>query len=190
MGLFSKNNSQSMDKRQVYTQRYNGSRVNLLLVVAFTVINIIMLFAGGESYFLFSAVIPYYLVMNGMFFTGKFEDLPIDDAFRLDDSFFTSMLIIASGITLLYLLCWFFSKNNKVGWLIGALVLIVVDTAGMFYFEIQSVIDIVFHAWVIISLIQGIIAAKKLKELPEDQPLEQVEQPVEQTEQPTDGQNL
>ena len=151
-------------------------------MVAFTVINIIMLFVGGDSYFLFSAVVPYYLVMEGMFFTGKLEYLPVEDAYRMDDSYLTVMLIIAAVITLLYLVCWFLSKDNKVGWLIGALVLIVIDTIGIFVlFEVgESILDIIFHVWVIVSLVQGIIAAKKLKELPENEPLEPTEQPTEQ----------
>ncbi len=199
MGLFSKNNNaQPVSERQACVQRYNGSRANLLVVVAFTVINIIILLTGGESYFLFSATIPYYLVVEGMLFTGRFEYAPIDEAYLLNDSFFIATLVIAGAITLIYFLCWLFSKNFKMGWLIGALVMFVIDTVGLFYLydEVESIVDIIFHAWVIISLVQGILALKKLKAMPEEeeqpveQTAEQIAEPTEQAEQPTDNQNL
>ena len=202
MGLFSKNNQQPLNERQVCVQRYNSARMNLLLVVAFTVINIIMVITNSDSYFLFSTAIPSFFVTMGMMLTGRLEYFPIDEANRLNDSFFVTMLVIAGVITLLYLLCWLFSKNFKMGWLVCALVLFVIDTVGMFFiYEIsESILDIVFHAWVIISLVQGIIALNKLKAMPEEepQPVEQVaeqtaetaEQPIEQPEQATDNQNL
>ena len=42
--------------------KYNKSIANLLLVVIFTVINIVLLVLNANSYFLFSAFIPYFAV--------------------------------------------------------------------------------------------------------------------------------
>ena len=76
-----------------------------------------------------------------MLFTGRFEYAPIDEAYLLNDSFFIATLVIAGAITLIYFLCWLFSKNFKMGWLIGALVMFVIDTVGLFYLydEVESV---------------------------------------------------
>jgi len=70
---------------------------------------------------------------------------------------------------LLYLLAWIMSSKNRVGWLTFALVLFGIDTVGMLLIggiALESVIDILFHGWVIYYLISGIIAHNKLKKLP------------------------
>ena len=66
------------------------------------------------------------------------------------------------------------SKKNNVGWLVAALVLFAIDTVSMFLFmgiDVSMILDIVFHAWVIYYLIAGIVAHKKLKELPLEEPV-------------------
>ena len=45
-------------------------------------------------------------------------------------------------------------------------------TSGMFLFigvQVQSMLDIVFYAWVIVSLTMGIVACDKLKKLPPEE---------------------
>ena len=53
----------------VSAKRYHVGRINILILAAFTLINIVMLAAGNYTYFLFSAAVPYLLVDYGMFFT-------------------------------------------------------------------------------------------------------------------------
>ena len=50
-------------------------RSNLLLAVAFTLINIVLLASKSTRYFLFSLVVPYRFVLNGMLFGEKFSGL-------------------------------------------------------------------------------------------------------------------
>ena len=59
-------NKQKIDKNSpgYIVSQYRAARVNLLLALAFTLVNIILLFAGTDSYFLFSATIPYVLAIN------------------------------------------------------------------------------------------------------------------------------
>jgi len=147
--------------------------MNLLIVVIFTIINIVLLVTNADSYFLFSAFIPYFLVTWGMIMCGRFPaDFYTDgleDIEFLDSSFFIVMLVIAIAIVLLYLLAWIMSSKNRVGWLTFALVLFGIDTVGMLLIggiALESVIDILFHGWVIYYLISGIIAHNKLKKLP------------------------
>lgn len=163
----------TLSNRQALETRYKNSRANLLLVVAFTVINIILLVTKSNTYFLFSAYIPYVLVDVGMLFCGMYPAEYYDEEFTgmrfLNPSVFAVFLVIALIIVALYFISWIFSKNNKVGWLIFALVIFAVDTAGMLVFMgfgVDGIIDIVFHVWVIISLAMGINACSKLKHLP------------------------
>jgi hypothetical protein len=162
--------------RQDLEAKYNNSRINLLLVVAFTAINIILLVTKSDSYFLFSAYIPYALVTLGMLICGMFPQEfyvnEFDGMEFFDTSVFAVFLVIAIIIVALYLISWFLSRKNKRGWLIFALILFTVDTLGMFAFQglaLDSIIDIVFHVWVIVSLCQGISASGKLKKMPMDE---------------------
>lgn len=182
--------SNILSDRQALETRYKNSRANLLLVVVFTVINIVLLIAQSDTYFLFSAYIPYALVALGMLLCGMYPSEYYGQDFLsmefLSPSVFIIFAVIALIITILYLISWFFSKNNKAGWLIFALVIFAVDTVGMFAFvgfELDSVIDIVFHVWVIISLALGINACSKIKKMPADEvnvpPIQQNEEWLE-----------
>ena len=159
--------------RETLQNKFNNTRLNLLLVVAFTAINIFLLVTNSDTYFLFSAYIPYALVSLGMMLCGMYpaeyygEDLVGVEFF--DKSVFAVLLVIAAIITALYLISWIFSKNNKVGWLIFALVIFSLDTAGLLLlggFDVTNIIDIAFHGWVIVSLATGINACSKLKNMP------------------------
>ena len=180
-----------MSDRENLQTKYKKTRSNLLLVVAFTVINIILLVAKSDTYFLFSATIPYLIVGLGMLICGMYPDEyyveELLDPPYLPQSAFWVFLILALIITLLYLVSWIFSKNNKVGWLIFSLILFLLDTVGMLFFigiDIGNIIDVIFHAWIIVSLSIGIHAHFKLKKLPPDEQSENVE--IEQVEQETE----
>lgn len=181
MGLFSKNNgsAEPANERQLLESKYAAARSNLLLVMAFTVINIVLLVTNSNSYFLFSAYIPYMFADLGMYLCGRYPaeyygaDISVtaDDVF-LGNSFFVLMLVVAAFILFLYLLCWIFSKKHGAGWLIAALVFFGIDTLGMLYmveFSTDTVIDILFHLWVIFCLVAGIRAASALKKLPPEE---------------------
>lgn len=170
------NKNNGLSERQLLEKRYNGARGNLMLVVVFTVINIVLMLINSNTYFLFSAYIPYMLVSFGMMLCGMFpeeyygEDLASLEFFNT--SFLWIMAGIAAVIVVLYLVCWIFSKNKKAGWLIFALVFFVIDTLGMFVmtgFVVDNIIDIAFHVWVVVSLFLGVISCFKLKKLPADE---------------------
>lgn len=162
--------------RALYEQKYRTSRMNLLLVVAFTAINLILLVTNANSYFLFSAFIPYFVTSLGMLFCGRFPEEYYEDGFAdmtfLDNAVFVVLLIISIIMTLSYLLTWIMSSKNRSAWLIVALVLFGLDTLGMIFLggiSFDSILDIVFHVWVIYYLVIGIKAAKNLKDLPPEE---------------------
>lgn len=152
------------------TQKYLTSRMNLLAVIIFTLLNVVFLVTGSDMYFLFTAAIPYHLVVFGMLLTGKFPpEMYEGETFEfLDSSFLVATVVIAAVILLFYLLFFFLSKKHY-GFLIAALVFFSFDCAYFLYlligseFDFSLIIDIAFHAWVMYYLISGVIAGRKLK---------------------------
>jgi len=189
-------NVKQLSPRALCESKYNSARMNLLLVLGMTLINIVVCCPGSDRYFLFSASIPYYLVLMGALWTGRLPDeyyaeWPSSEPF-LGISFLIVMLVIALIILLVYLCCFLLSKKNKVGWLLAAAVFFGIDTIGMlllYGISADAIFDIVFHAWVLYYLIVGTINGYKLKKLPEDEPEpaegEAVEVPAVEVEVPT-----
>lgn len=175
MALFKNPKNQNMTEGQKLTARYNSARHNILLVLAFTLVNSVLLFTGSDSYFLFSAAIPYYMTLFGLLYTGRmpaewYEGVEFQPE---PDTVLYIYLAIAVVIVALYALCWFLSKKHGYGWLVAALLFFVADTFAMFYFTgftVDMILDFVFHIWVLVSLVSGIIAAINLKKLPEEVP--------------------
>ena len=188
--LFGKTRPQQVSQQAVLESKYHSARHNILLVVIFTLLNIILLVTNSNSYFLFSATIPYVLADYGMYFCGKYPAEYYQEFGQiepLNDSFLVVMMGIAAVILVLYLLSWIFSKKPRVGWMIFALFFFVLDTAGMLLLigiSADAIIDIVFHGWVIISLVNGITSYFKLKKLPEEEiPAEELLQSVPEIEE-------
>ena len=183
MALFKNKNANKvpLSPRGSLLQKYNNSRNNLLLVVIFTLVNMVMLIVGSSSYFLFSASIPYYLTLFGMLYTGRMpEEIYSSDweGFQFyDTSYLAIMLAISVVLVAVYVLCWIMGKKHGFGWLIFALISFIIDTIFMFVIvdvSADMILDVVFHAWVIISLGSGIAAALKLNKMPpeENEPAE------------------
>lgn len=163
-----------LSQKELFEAKYNNSIVNLLLVVAFSAINVILLVVKSDTYFLFSAFIPYFMADLGMYYSGSYPQEyyydVADDMEFADKSFLIICVAVAVVIILLYFLSWFFAKKKKVGWLIFAAVLFCIDTIAMFVLvgiNADMVMDIVFHAWVVFSLISGVVNYNKWKKLPD-----------------------
>lgn len=191
MGLFKKDENQEVQpvsQRQKLEGRYASARHNILLVLLFTAVNIILLVANSNTYFLFSAFVPYAIVDLAMLFCGKYPAEFYGDLSEYE-FFGTPVLVIAVVIAAvvcgLYLLCWLLSKKGRVAWLIVALSLFVLDTLLMLLngIDAERIIDVIFHGWVILSLSMGVAARFKLKKLPEEEPVSE-ELPQEAPELP------
>lgn len=155
-------NAQKLSPEYLLKQM-SGARSSLLVVLIFTVVNLAMLLLDSGRYFLFSASVPYYLTAFGM---------GMDMGFGSDGigTFTLVALGISAVILVLYLLSWLLSKRRP-GWLVAALVLFILDTLALVGLSLamdvlaESIMDFVFHGWVVIELIQGISANGKLKKL-------------------------
>ena len=164
-----------VSERVILENKYSSARYNLLIVAIFTLINVITVSFGGDSYFLVSAAVPYYIAFIGALMTGRLPAVYYEDSgFTefLEPTFLVICAVIAVVLVALYLVFWFFSKK-KPGMLIASLVFFALDTVFMlviYGIAIDMIIDLLFHAWVIISLASGVRAYYKLKALPPDEP--------------------
>lgn len=170
--------------RELLNQRYIASRNNLLLVIIFTVVNCIIALLGFDTYFLFSAFVPYYAALMGMTYSGRMSEEfyqsigeSPESMALYNDGFLAIMLVIAAVGTALYFLAWLLSKNHKIGWLIFALVFFSLDTLMLFMIigiDVTMIVDYIFHAWVIFELARGISVHYKWKNMDEEPILETV----------------
>ena len=157
---------QNLTKTEAAKQQYKTARYNLLLMLVLTAVNIALLFFGSDRMLLFSATVPYISVIYGSVFSWVFEN----------EIYFMLGIAVAAVLIALYLICFIFSKK-RVGFMVAALVMFVLDIAAMVWMYISSgdfadgIIDIVFHAWVLIYLASGVYSGFKLKKLPEEEPV-------------------
>lgn len=161
--------TQKPDKNspEALTATAKAGRHSLLLIVIFTIINLVMLLLDSNTYFLFSASVPYYTTLifkaveNG-FSSGAWVNGPLTIA----------ALVFSFVVLTVYFLCWLLSDKHR-GWLIAALVLFVIDTFAMLVLcwviyenPLPNIVDLVFHMWAIVELFQAARARKRLQQLP------------------------
>jgi len=168
------------NSKSYLAQQVNGGRGTLLAVVVLTLINLVLLVLNQDTYFLFSASVPYYLTFFGKLMDNGFEPWP----WTVNGTYTISALVVAAVILILFLLCWLLSKKRSV-WLTVGFVLFVVDTVALiavsfllFENPMENIMDLLIHIWAIWQLFQGVRCAAKLKALPE----ETMEAPVQSPE--------
>ena len=137
----------------------DSGRHTLLMVVVLTAVNLVMLVTDAGRYFLFSASVPYYLTAFCLGMDGGAGGI---------GQFTTVALVISAVIVAAYLLCWFLGRK-KSGWYVVALVMFAVDTLVLLALAVlldilaESIMDLVFHGVVVFSLLQTILAERKIK---------------------------
>ena len=163
---FKNPNTVPLSPRAELENKYRNCRANLLLVTIVSVINLFSL-ALSQTYFLFSARMPSFMIELILVSVEEGVEIPFSDLLI--------PIVIGLVMTVPYLLCWIFSKK-RVGWMIAALVLFSLDCIFMLIMYNLSavVIDLLFHAWVMFYLITGVIHGTKLKTMPEDEPLPEI----------------
>ena len=155
----------TMSERQLLIQKEKAGRSNLLIAIVLTVVNIVLFMVGSETMLLFSISVPYYAVIFGSIFAAELGS----------PEMLVTGCVIAGVILAVYFVCWLLSKK-RLGWLVVAMVLVIVDTLALIGFyllaeEISGVLDFVFHVMILYYLIVGIKGAKKLKALPPEEPV-------------------
>jgi len=167
------NTTSQINERALLERKFETARGNILLVIVMTIVNVLLLVLNANTYFLFSAYIPFILADCGMYFCGLYpEEIYTGEMAGVEflpKAFLVIMLVIVAVILALYFLSWLLSKKQKKGWLVFALIFFTLDTLAMFGlngFVADSIIDYAIHIWVIVSLVSGISALSKLKKLP------------------------
>ena len=143
--------AQAVDKGSLaYLQSRNKNRrMNLLFVLGLTVVNIVLLFADSSSYFLFSALLPYWTVAFGYYW-----EVPV-------------LMAVGIGILLVYLVLFLlWDRHPAVP--IAALVLFSLDCAFLVWLCIGEpisdyLLDILFHVALLVYLIDSVRVAVALR---------------------------
>ncbi|MCL2376481.1 MAG: hypothetical protein FWC76_03690 [Defluviitaleaceae bacterium] len=149
-------------------EKFKGARSTLLVVALFTLVNVLLVAFESDWYLLFSATIPWYLMMMGI------EEAAI---YGYDTVTIFFMAAAFLGV-FLYLLFWLLSKRFRVFILIAMLVfvadtvlflVILLDLLLFGGFDFFLLIDLVFHIWITASLIAGTVAWGRLLGVPREQ---------------------
>lgn len=149
--------------REHLTQQKASGKWMILLILIFTVVNMVLLVCGTERYFLFSADIPHYLTYYGM----QMEN----NGFG---GYFAAMLIVALFFLGGYAMSWLMVSKNGT-WLKVALILWAMDTValivmaiGMKMFEAR-IMDLAVHALLLWEIFQALRANKRLENMPKEE---------------------
>ena len=158
------------DPRDRLWRRYLTARLNLLILIAISIVNIILLLCKSDFYLLFSASIPYYLVFYGMVITGNLQVEGVNVAEPLPNGILVALIVLAIIILGVYFLCFYFGKK-KPAWMIVALAAFILDTAVTVicipYSSGSYILELVMHAYILCYLALGVygsFADKKLSE--------------------------
>ena len=162
----------ALSERDTLTIKYRNARINLLVVALATLLNVILATTVSDSYFLFSATIPYILtfysaLLCGLYPAEYYEGLGAVNVLPM--GVFFACLAVSLIIIGLYVLAFFLSGKNRAGWMIFALVLFCLDTLTLFLYagiSLDWLLDYIFHIWIIVILALGLRAHAKLKNLP------------------------
>ncbi len=158
MAKLFKNNQPNIDKNstEFAVQQYSFTRRNILTLIIFSLVNVALFIAGSDTYFLFSATIPYFGAL--------------DVAFSFGYVYGAAVCLIS---LLLFFLCWLFSKKNP-KWMLTATVLFSFDCLVLIYYiymysllgvDISTwILDIIFHVLILLSLINSLKYSKKYQE--------------------------
>ena len=163
MKLFQKQNTANQPQltpREKEEQKYQAARSNLLLMLAFTAINVVLTIANSGYYFLFSASVPFFFAQLAVAGWGY------------DTALLVESVVILVAVMALYLVSYLLSKKRP-GWMIVALVLFALDTAfltiELVLWQYFDLLEVLFHIWILYYLIRGVSAIGKLKQMPPEE---------------------
>lgn len=139
-----------MNEEYVVKKKYENARSNLLLVIIFSVLNVLFVLAESDLQFLFTASIPQIFSVFAY-------------AFGMGECYFYALLVIGG-----YLLCYFLAKK-RYGWMVAALACFIIDWLALFFghiflFEVNLIslaLDVAFHIWITVYLVSGVKYGKK-----------------------------
>lgn len=172
------NNQNQQSDIALIERQYGVARYDLLAIIIFSVINIFLTVFGQDVYFLFSAYLPYSLVLNSSLLTGRWPDevykeagLDLKEFWGADyatfeplfGAIFGVVVVFALAILGFYLLCYFLSKKRP-AWMIVATAVFGIDTLLLIADGLSgAIVDLIFHVVILVIMIRGCIYGRKLK---------------------------
>lgn len=146
-------------------------RWTLLMIAAFSTVNCVLLLTGTSTYFLFSAMLPLNLVMNGCYHTDWFSGAKGDP---YPGWYFGLMVVIALLAVAVYAVCYLLSVKRPVIGLTAGLIWLALDTLTMplfLGFALPVLREYLIHGLLLVLLALALIAQRRLDRLPsEDSP--------------------
>lgn len=139
-------------------RNYKIARMNVLLILLFTLISAVML-AVADRYFLFSVFTCVLFIAVGQQMRAEAVQ---SGAETYGNAYLAVAVVIALVILAVYLVFWLLSKKHR--WaMIVLLVLFSIDCVLLLTsFSVEMLLDIAFHAWMIYYFILGVKAAANL----------------------------
>lgn len=125
------------------------AQTSLLIMILLTIFNVIGMFFGTGLYVPYSAILPSVFA----FFALEYQVMV-----------FIALILIVIGF---YVAVAYISQRKPI-WYGGAFALYVIDSIVMLFwffyftdFNIMTMLDIIFHGWILLSLFKGTVAAYK-----------------------------
>ncbi len=175
--------------KEIYQRELLTSRMNLLLSVIFTVVNLVMVMFDDSTGFLFSAAIPHYTsfffafncgILSESYYNsyyevyenGKYAETWQETFPFLDPSIFWTVFAISILIIIGLFLLWFFSKKHRICSVI-TLAYYIVDTIFLLGAAfllgmggINLILQLLFHAWIVYYAVLSVRAWKGIDTAP------------------------
>lgn len=125
------------------------AQTSLLIMILLTIFNVIGMFFGTGLYVPYSAILPSVFA----FFALEYQVMV-----------FIALILIVIGF---YVAAAYIAQKKPI-WYGGAFALYVIDSIVMFFwffyfteFNIMTMLDVIFHGWILVSLFNGTVAAYK-----------------------------
>jgi hypothetical protein len=140
----------------------------MVVALVLTLINTVILFLGYFDIFVINISFPYSVFTTSIHFVWAIDAL--SSGYVEMGLFYAATAILVTGLFVAPLLV----INSKPKWLIAAAIAVIIDTIYMVYIYmslIQSndyLFDLLFHAWLLVTIVLGIIAAFKAPKVEKD----------------------
>lgn len=142
-------------------RNYKIARMNVLLILALTLVNIVSYLAGG-GYFLFSIYTCVFSVAVG----AEMKNVAVEGGLSSANAYLVGGVVLAVILLAAFFVVWLFTKKHR--WaMIVLLVLFSLDCLVVFRFVFEApvmFIDLAFHAYMLYYFILGIKAANSLQQ--------------------------
>jgi len=144
--------------------KFEKARNNLLVVILFTVVNLLLSAFNTNLNFLFSATLPQFV----------FEVVKAIDPDTESNIFIIAGLIMAFITIIPYFIFWILTRRAR-GLILAALIFFGIDSFLLIVLVLDMeskasfLLEIVFHVWILYYLIIGVIAWFKLRDVSKDE---------------------